>query len=73
MGNVSPWQLFMAIMTFTLCGSIVLSATILKKYPYWNDYLTDPHVLHFKHYLTNPIDVLPGRLFENYTRLTVSK
>ena len=72
MTNVGPWQLFVVFMVFATSRSIVLSATIFKKYPYWGDYLTNPHTVQFNHYLISPVDVWPGRLFENYTKLTVS-
>ena len=59
-------------MAFAACRSLVLSTNLFKKYPYWVDFLTDPHVWRLKRYLTSPIEVLPGRLFENYTKLKVS-
>ena len=73
MANVVPRQILAALMAFVSCRYLVLSENLLKKYPYWSDYLTDPHVSQLKHHLTSPIDVWPGRLFENYTKLMVSQ
>ena len=70
--NVALWQLIVIFMSFTTCCNLVLSANIFKKDPYWADYLTDLHNSEFKCYLTSPIEVWPSRLFENYTKLTVS-
>ena len=67
---VAPCQFFVIFMAFALCRNLVLSANVYKKYPYWSDYPTD--ALQLKLYLYSPIDVLPDRLFENYTRLMVS-
>ena len=73
MATVPPWQLLAVFMGFVSCRNLVLSENLFRKYPYWSDYLTDPHALQLKHYLTSPIYVWPSRLFENYTKLTVSK
>ena len=70
---VSPWQILSVFMAFAPCRNLVSSADIFKKYPYWADYLTDPHALQLNVDLTSPVGVWPGRLFVNYTKLMVSK
>ena len=72
MTNVASWQFLRVLMAFAACRNRESSASLFKKYPYWADFLIDPHVLRLKHYLTSPIEVFPGRLFENYTKLKVS-
>ena len=69
--NAPSWQLLLVFMAFAACRYLVLSANLIKKYPYWAGYLTNPHALQLTHYITSPIEVLPGHLFENYTKLTV--
>ena len=71
MTNVASWQLILVFMAFAACRNLVLSENLFKKYPYWFDYLKDPHALRINRYLTSPIEVLPSRLFENYTKLGV--
>ena len=71
MTNAASWKP-LVLMAFPAYRNLVLSANLFKKYPYWADYLTDPHALRLNRYLTSPTEVLPGRLFENYTKLTVS-
>ena len=71
--NVVLWHLVVIFMPFPTCRNLVLSANLFKKYPYWADYLTDPHAVQLKRYLTNPIEVLPGRkLHEAYGKYLMS-
>ena len=72
MTNVASRQLILIFMAFDACRNLVLSENLFKKYPYWFDYLKDPHALRINRFLISPIEVLPGRLFENYTKLMVS-
>ena len=71
MAHVSLWQLLAVFMASASCRNLMLSADLFK-YPYWADYLTDPHTSQLIRCLTSPIGVWPDRLFENYTKLTVS-
>ena len=73
MMNIASCQFLRIFMAFAACRNLVLSANLFEKYPNWADFLKDPHVLRLKHYLTSPIEVLPSLLFENYTKLKVSK
>ena len=65
------WQLLLVFMAFAGCLYLVLSANPIRKHPYWAGYLTNPHALQVTHYIASPIEVLPGHLFENYTKLKV--
>ena len=71
--HLSPRQLLVVFMAFAACRNPASSADVIKKYPYWADYLTDPHAFQLNLVLTSPVHVWPGRLFENYTKLMVSK
>ena len=72
MAHASLWQLLAIFMASASCCNLMMSADLFKKYPYWADYLTDPHTSQLIRCLTSPICVWPGRFFENYTKLTVS-
>ena len=70
---LSPRQLLAVCMAVAACRNLASSADVIKKYPYWADYLTDPHAFQLNIVLTSPVHVFPGLLFENYTKLMVSK
>ena len=72
MTNVASWHLLPVFMASTAFRNLVQSNNLFKKYPYWADYLQDPHALRINRYLNSPMEVFPGHLFENYTELTVS-
>ena len=71
MTSVAPKRVLLVVMAFSTCHDLMLSANLIKKYPYWSDYLTDPNAVQINRHITSPIGVWPGCLLENYTKLTV--